>query len=53
MPKQLEEKLEKEYKGLPKKEREHAVYGTMNKVGMMKGSKITAKGRALEKKKKK
>lgn len=51
MPKAIEEKLEKEYAGLPKKEREHAVYGTMNKMGVMKGSKVTAKGRALEKKK--
>lgn len=52
MPKALEHKLEKEYSNLPKKEREHAVYGTMNKIGVMKGSKITAKGRALEKKQK-
>ena len=47
-----EEKLEKEYKKLPKKEREHAVYGTMNKMKLMKGSKETAKGRVLEHKKK-
>lgn len=52
MPKAIEEKLEKEYKGLPKTEREHAVYGTMNKMGVMKGSKETARGKALDKKKK-
>lgn len=50
MPKILEEKLEKEYSKLPKKAREHAVYGTMNKIGAMKGSKETAKGKAIEKK---
>ena len=45
MPKFLEHKLEKEYgKGDPK------VYATMNKLGYMKGSKETAKGRAAEKK---
>ena len=32
MPKALEQKLEKEYSNFPKKEREHAVYGTMNKI---------------------
>ena len=32
MPKKLHDKLEKEYKNLPKEEREHAVYGTMNKI---------------------
>ena len=48
MPKFLEEKLEKEYKGMPKKEREHAVYGTMNKIGAMKGSKETKKGKKME-----
>jgi len=47
MPKFLEHKLEKEYgKGNP------AVYATMNKLGYMKGSKETAKGKALDKKKK-
>ena len=50
MPKRLEEKLEREYSKLPKKERDHAVYGTMNKMGVMKGSKETDKGKALEKK---
>ena len=47
MPKFLEHKLEKEYgKGSP------IVYATMNKLGYMKGSKETAKGRALDKAKK-
>ena len=45
MPKFLEEKLKKEYPNNP-----GAVYGTMNKLGAMKGNKITAKGRAMEKK---
>jgi hypothetical protein len=49
MPKILEEKLEKEYAKLPKKKREHAVFGTMNKIGAMKGSKETKKGRSIEK----
>ncbi len=56
MPRILEEKLEREYSKLPKKERDHAVYGTINKIGAMKGSKETKKGKhiekALEKKKK-
>jgi hypothetical protein len=47
MPKFLEKKLAKEYgKGSP------IIYATMNKLGYMKGNKETAKGRALEKKKK-
>ena len=45
MPKFLEDKLKKEYPGNP-----GAVFGTMNKLGAMKGSKETAKGRAMEKK---
>ena len=45
MPKFLEEKLRKEYGNNP-----HAIYGTMNKLGAMKGNKETAKGRAMEKK---
>lgn len=45
-PRFLEEKLKKEY-GTNK----HAIYGTLNKLGYMKGSKETAKGRALDKKK--
>lgn len=50
MPKFLERKLEKEYAGLPKKERDHAVFGTMNKEGFMHGDKETAKGRHAEEK---
>ena len=45
MPKFLEEKLEKEYHG-----DKHDIYGTMNKLGAMKGNKETAKGRRMEKK---
>lgn len=45
MPKKLEEKLKKEYPDNP-----GAVYGTLNKLGMMKGNKETAKGRAFDKK---
>lgn len=45
MPNFLEKKLKKEYG-----ENNPAVYGTMNKIGAMKGNKITAKGRAMEKK---
>lgn len=52
MPKILEDKLKREYPDNP-----HAVYGTMNKIGAMKGNKETNKGKsmekALEKKKKK
>ncbi len=47
MPAKLEAKLKKEYPNDP-----HAVYGTLNKLGYMKGNKETAKGRALDKKKK-
>lgn len=45
MPKFLENKLRKEYGNNPK-----AIYGTMNKIGAMKGNKETAKGKAMEKK---
>ena len=45
MPKFLEQKLKKEYPSNP-----GAVYGTMNKLGYMKGSKETAKGRKAESK---
>ena len=38
MPKFLEEKLKEEYGDNP-----HAVYGTMNKIGAMKGNKETKK----------
>ena len=45
MPKFLEEKLKKEYPDNP-----GAVYGTMNKLGLMKGNKETKKGKSEEKK---
>ncbi len=45
MPRRLEQKLKKEYPNNP-----HAVYGTLNKIGAMKGNKETAKGKAIEKK---
>lgn len=45
MPKFLENKLKAEY-GDNKK----AIYGTMNKIGAMKGNKETAKGKAMAKK---
>lgn len=41
----LEKKLKKEYGDNP-----HAIYGTMNKIGAMRGNKETKKGRAMEKK---
>lgn len=43
MPKFLEQKLKKEYPNNP-----GAVYGTMNKLGYMKGSKETKKGKKAE-----
>lgn len=45
MPKFLEEKLKREYGDNP-----HAIYGTMNKIGAMKGSTETKKGKEMEKK---
>ena len=45
MPKFLERKLRAEYG-----DNDRAVYGTLNVLGMMHGNKITAKGRAAEKK---
>lgn len=45
MPDFLENKLKKEYPN-----NSSAVYGTMNKMGFMRGNKITAKGREAEKK---
>ena len=44
MPKFIEKKLRKEYG-----DNDHAIYGTMNKLGLMKGSKETSKGRKVEK----
>lgn len=45
MPAFLEQKLRKEYGNNPS-----AIYGTMNKLGAMRGNKETAKGRAMAKK---
>jgi len=45
MPAFLEAKLKKEYGN-----NKHAIYGTMNKVGAMRGNKETKKGRAMQKK---
>ncbi len=45
MPKFLEEKLKAEYGN-----NSHAIYGTLNKIGAMRGNKITPKGRLMEKK---
>lgn len=45
MPLFLEHKLEKEYGN-----NKHAIFGTLNKIGAMKGNKETAKGRYMEKK---
>ena len=45
MPAFLEKKLKKEYG-----DNKSAIYGTMNKLGYMHGSKETAKGRKAEKK---
>jgi hypothetical protein len=45
MPSFLEAKLKREYPG-----NKRAVYGTLNKIGAMRGSKITARGRQMERK---
>jgi hypothetical protein len=45
MPKFLERKLEKEYG-----DNKHAIYGTLNKIGAMKGNKETKKGERMEEK---
>lgn len=45
MPKFLEDKLRAEYGNNP-----HAIYGTLNKLGAMRGNKETAKGKAMERK---
>lgn len=42
----VEKKLRKEYGDNP-----HAIYGTLNKIGLKKGSKTTAKGLKKAKKK--
>lgn len=46
MPAFLEAKLKKEYGG--GKAGDRAVYGTLNKIGAMRGSKETARGREME-----
>lgn len=46
MPKQLENKLKREYAKLPKKQRDRAVYGTMNKIEKAKRRKAKAKRRS-------
>ncbi len=43
MPKFLIDKLKKEYPNNP-----HAVYGTLNNIGAMRGNKETPKGAAME-----
>ncbi len=45
MPAFLEKKLKKEYGDDP-----HAIYGTLNKLGYMKGNKETKKGKRAEEK---
>lgn len=45
MPKFLEDKLKKEYPNNP-----HAVYGTLNAIGAMRGSKVTKKGLDMQRK---
>lgn len=45
MPQFLIDKLKRRYPNNP-----HAVYGTLNAIGAMRGSKETAKGREMERK---
>lgn len=45
MPRFLEQKLKKEYGDNP-----HAIFGTLNKIGAMRGNRETSKGRKMEKK---
>lgn len=45
MPAFLEKKLREEYGDNPR-----AIYGTMNRIGAMRGNKETAKGRAMDRK---
>ena len=45
MPDFLKKQLEREYPNNPS-----AVWGTLNRIGAVKGNKITPKGRAMEKK---
>jgi hypothetical protein len=48
MPSFMEKKLKDEYKDLPDEERDNATYGTLNKIGFMRGNKTTDKGREAE-----
>ena len=52
MPIQLERKLKAEArkKGFKGRRADRYVYGSMNNMGVMHGNKITAKGRAVDKK---
>lgn len=52
MPKALAAEMKRGYegKGLSEEEVNHRVYGKLNKMGAMRGSKVTRKGRRLEKK---
>jgi hypothetical protein len=43
MPEFIERKLKKEYRN-----NDHAIYGTMNKLGLVKGNRETAKGKRVE-----
>lgn len=43
----VEDKLKREYPGKP-----GAIYGTLNKIGLMRGNKATAKGKKAAKRKK-
>lgn len=45
MPKFLEDKLKAEYGN-----NKHAIYGTLNKIGAMRGNKETLKGKQIERK---
>lgn len=52
MPDFLERKLQAKAasKGKTGRAADRYVYGTMNKIGAMHGSKVTAKGKAMERK---
>jgi hypothetical protein len=52
MPQEIEVKLKKQAakKGLKGRRADAYVYGTMNKIGFMRGNKETAKGRAHDRK---
>lgn len=45
MPKELEDKLKKEYKNLPKEQRDNAVYGTINKIEQQKKKRRKRRGK--------